>query len=443
MTSRKPSILVVEDDEAALFGYERFLSKSGFHIRAASNLSEARNILQGERFQAMLLDLKLPDGNSMDWIPEIKATRPELPIIVITGTSDIPTAVKAMKNGAENFLTKPLEMDHVRSTLEKAVAVDVLRRRDIAHQRQEEQNQPYFGQSKAVQQVLEFARVAAVNDTVVLLQGETGTGKGVLSRWVHDGSQRSNEPFVKLNCSSLKGDLLRSELFGHTKGAFTSAIKDREGLVEVADGGTLFLDEIGDMDIDVQAQLLTAIEERSFRRVGENKVRKSDFRLICATNRNLAKATEEGTFRRDLYYRICVFPIHLPPLRDCSDDISGFAEYFLRGFGFPHLPLSLDVLRVLKSYTWPGNVRELRNMLERAMLLSGGLPLEPSHFPGMELQSPAAVSKSESMSLHEMERQHIQQVLGQFGGDKNKACKALGISLSALYRRLEKFEKVV
>ncbi len=442
MNSRKPSVLIVEDDEAALFGYERFLSKSGFHIRAASNLAEARNVLQGERFQAMLLDLKLPDGNSIDWIPDIKATRPELPIIVITGTSDIPTAVKAMKNGAENFLTKPLEMDHVRNTLEKAVVVDTLRRRDIAHQRQEEKNQPYFGTSNAITQVLEFARVAAVNDTVVLLQGETGTGKGVLSRWIHEGSQRSNEPFVNLNCSSLKGDLLRSELFGHTKGAFTSAIKDREGLVEVADGGTLFLDEIGDMDIDVQAQLLTAIEERSFRRVGENKVRKSDFRLICATNRNLAKATEEGTFRRDLYYRICVFPIHLPALRDCTEDVTGFAEYFLRSFGYPHLPLSSDVLRVLKGYSWPGNVRELRNMLERAILLSGGLPLTPAHFPGLEIQAPVSVSKSDSMSLYEMERQHIQQVLGEYGGDKNKACKALGISLSALYRRLEKFEKV-
>jgi len=438
---RNNKLLLVEDDESALFGYERYLAKSGYSTKSVTSLADARNAVLADRFDAIVLDLKLPDGNSMDWLPELKKEYPTLPVIVITGTSDIPTAVKATKNGAEDFLTKPVEMDDLVASLRKALEIGSLRKQALVQNRLVKQDAQYFGSSKAISEVLEHATVAAANDTVVLLLGETGTGKGVLARWIHDQSERKTEAFVEVNCSSLKGELLRSELFGHVKGSFTSSIKDREGLIEVADGGTLFLDEIGDMDVEVQAQLLKTIEERSFRRIGENHLRKSDFRLICATNRDLLKETESGKFRSDLYYRVCVFPIRMPSLRERRDDIAGLCEHILRSFGYAHLPLSKDVVYLLGDYGWPGNIRELRNMLERASLLARGQEISPAHFPGL-VAVPAVPAEEQPdtplVNIDEMEKVHIRKVLERCGGDKYKASDILGISLSSLYRKLTK-----
>ena len=234
----------------------------------------------------------------------------------------------------------------------------------------------------------------------------------------------------------MRGELLRSELFGHTRGAFTSAVSDREGLIEVADGGTLFLDEIGDMDLDVQAQLLKTIEEKSFRRIGENKIRKSDFRLICATNFDLQQGIKEKKFRSDLFYRICVFPITVPSLRERNEDISGLAEHLLKNLGYVHFPLSSKVLQMLKSYNWPGNVRELRNMLERASILAQEQPLSPDHFPGLGSSSFSSSESKAPENLEEFTNKHILTVVNNYDGDKKKASEALGISLSNLYRRL-------
>jgi transcriptional regulator with PAS, ATPase and Fis domain len=280
-------------------------------------------------------------------------------------------------------------------------------------------------------------KIAAANDTVLLIQGETGTGKGVLAKWIHANSARAREAFVELNCSSLKGDLLRSELFGHMKGSFTSAVSDKEGLIDVADKGTLFLDEIGDMDIAVQAQLLKVIEERTYRRVGENRVRKSDFRLICATNKDLPKETEAGTFRKDLYYRICVFPIAVPPLRDFIEDMAGLAGYFLREFGQKTLTVPPEVLAMLKEYHWPGNIRELRNMLERAVLLAQNEPLDLECFPGL-CPSPASVSTESKLpaALRDVELEYLRKIVDSCKGDKKKASRMLGISLATIYRKL-------
>jgi DNA-binding NtrC family response regulator len=442
---RPHKLLLVEDEEAALFGYERYLTKNGYVIKSAGTLADARNAIVADRFDAIVLDLKLPDGNSMDWLPEIKKTYPALPVIVITGSSDIPTAVKATKNGAEDFLTKPVEMPDLLASLEKSLEIGSLRKQALVQNRLVKQEEPYFGSSTAVTQVMEHASVAAANDTVVLILGDTGTGKGVLARWIHSHSERKAEAFVEVNCSSLKGELLRSELFGHSKGAFTSAIKDREGLIEVADGGTLFLDEIGDMDMEVQTQLLKTIEEKSFRRIGENQVRKSDFRLICATNRDLLKETETGKFRNDLYYRICVFPVRMPSLRERKEDIPGLCEQVLKEFDYSHLPVSNGVLQLVENYPWPGNIRELRNMLERACLLARGQEILPEHFPGLSVR-PAAVPHGgdgvQLVNLDEMEKVHIKKVLEHCGGDKYKASDVLGISLSSLYRKLTKIGDV-
>jgi DNA-binding NtrC family response regulator len=441
---RNQKLLLVEDDEAALFGYERYLAESGYVTKSATSISDAKNAVLADRFDAVVLDLKLPDGNSMDWLPQLKKEYPTLPVIIITGSNDIPTAVKATKNGAEDFLTKPVEMDDFLASLRKSLEIGSLRKLALVQNRLVKQGVQYFGSSKAISEVLEHATVAAANDTVVLLLGETGTGKGVLARWIHEQSERKAEAFVEVNCSSLRGELLRSELFGHVKGSFTSSIKDREGLIEVADGGALFLDEIGDMDLEVQAQLLKTIEERSFRRIGENHLRRSDFRLICATNRDLLKETESGKFRSDLYYRVCVFPVRLPSLREREDDIPGLCEHILTSLGYAHLPLSGEVTRILTGYPWPGNIRELRNMLERATLLARGQEITPAHFPGLSVEPSVAAPQENAdtplVNIDEMEKMHIKNVLERCGGDKHKASEILGLSVSSLYRKLAKIK---
>jgi len=431
-------LLIVEDDASALFGYERYLAKNGYATTSATTIKDANSVVMSDRFDVILLDLQLPDGNSIDWIPRVKEAQPGVPIVIITGSGDIPTVVKAIKNGAENFLSKPVDMNDLKMVLTKCIEIGDLRRRNAIAQRLSKNESPYIGTSKSVTECMEYVRVAAANTTVILLLGETGTGKGVIARQIHEQSERAGEPFVELNCSSLKGELLRSELFGHARGSFTSAIKDKEGLIEVADSGTLFLDEIGDMDIDVQAQLLKTIEERSFRRVGDNLVRKSNFRLICATNRDLLKETETGRFRKDLYYRICVFPITLPPLRQRKEDIAGLAQYLLTGFGYTHFPLSSDILNLLTHYGWPGNLRELKNMMERGVILAQGKPLTVRHFPG--LNTPAEgyqlVEPAKLLNLDDIETAYILKTIQEFNGDKYKASAALGISLSTLYRKL-------
>lgn len=450
MPRKRPLILIVEDNAAASFGYDRFLTGAGYESRIAATLEAATHAAETEAFDAVLLDLRLPDGNALQWLPSFKALHPHAPVIVITGMNDIPTAVQATKNGAEYFLTKPIEMPAMKESLDKCLEMELLRRRNMVQQRLSENEEQFFGDSRPMLELMEYASVAAANDSVALLLGETGVGKGVLARWIHRAGPRKAEAFVELNCSSLKGELLRSELFGHVKGAFTSAVKDRLGLIEVADNGTLFLDEIGDMDLEVQAQLLKTIEEKSFRRIGENLVRKSDFRLICATNRDIVKEIDEKRFRKDLFYRICVFPISIPPLRDRLEDIPGLARHLLATLSAGDRTLSDEVVSLLLGYPWPGNVRELRNMIERALLLANGAPLTVRHFPGLSPAVPAAMEEilftaDPSAPLHtltEVENAHIAHTVRRCGGDKLKAARLLGISLSSLYRRLQNIKQV-
>jgi DNA-binding NtrC family response regulator len=425
-------IFLVDDDESTQHAYTNYFVESEYQFACASTLKAAKTVMASERFDAMILDVSLPDGHSIEWIPELKISHPGMPIIIITGIGDIPTAVKAIKYGAENFLAKPVEMNDLKVILERCIELEAVRKRDRVQQRLLNQTSPYFGKNMTTEKMLELATIAAKSDTVVLLEGETGTGKGVLARWIHYNSERRSEPFIEVNCSILKGELLRSELFGHARGAFTSAVKDREGLIELADGGTLFLDEIGDMDAAAQAQLLKTIEEKSFRRVGDNALRKSDFRLLCATNHDL-KAETNG-FRRDLYFRINLFPINLLPLRERKEEIPGLIEHFLTNSGYEHFPIHPDVLRLLTDYPWPGNTRELRNMLDRALLLAQGEPLTARYFPDL---SPEFESEK-SQKLEGLEDKHILQVLKKFNGNKSKTCEALGLSISSLYRRLAK-----
>jgi DNA-binding NtrC family response regulator len=435
----KSNLLLVDDDESIQFGFSRFFSKHGYGIDSVSSLAEARQAVRKCQYDAVLLDLMLPDGKGVSWIPEFREKFPSTAIVVISGHSDVPSAVQAVKEGADNFLTKPVSLKDLKVVLEKSLEVSSLRRRHVNSQRLSQKIQPYFGDSKAMAKVLEMASLAAENDSTVLISGETGAGKGVLGHWIHDNSTRSQSAYVEINCSGLKGDLFASELFGHAKGAFTSATQDKPGLIEVADGGTLFLDEISDMPLSVQAEFLNVIEERNYRRLGEVSVRRSEFRLICSTNRDLLDKTVDGSFRQDLFYRINVFPIAIPPLRERMEDLAGLVSYLLAAIGDGKAEVSGEVMDLLNSYTWPGNVRELKNVLERAVLLSRGEKLQARHFTGLRDIQPVAQSGTERvLNLEEMEGMHINSVMERFAGDARQAADALGISLATLYRKLKK-----
>ena len=434
----KPNILLVDDEPAIHFGFSEYLSAEGYALHGVHSLAEAREAVSGRRFDAVLLDLRLPDGSGIDWIPDLREMYPDIAIVVITGHGGVPLAVDAMRRGADNFLTKPVDMEDLEVFLRKSLELGKLRRGHSIQQRLGAKDEPRFGESPAIRKVMELARLAAESESAVLLQGDTGTGKGVLAKWIHEHSSRASAPVVEVNCSSLRGDLLASELFGHAKGAFTSAVEDKQGLIEVADGGTLFLDEIADMDVGVQAQFLKVVEEKRFRRLGEVKERASDFRLICATNRDLQGAADHGQFRRDLYFRINVFAIALPPLRERREDIAGLVHHLIQTFSATNVAVSDEGMQLLETYRWPGNVRELRNVLERAIILARGLPLSPAHFPGLETPDVASEDTAGDMDLGKHEEAHIRRVLDQFNGDTKKAAEALGISRAAVYRKLKK-----
>lgn len=432
---RAMKILLVEEDDDAMSGYVRCFSKSGDKLHSTRTLERAKSAVAEETFDVILLSLSLPDGQLIGWVSELKKQHTHIFIVVI-GFADIPQVVKFIKSGAESYLTKPVDLEDLQNVLKKhrdrllPAIQDVLSSSVITPP-------PFFGDNLATTETLNLAKIAAACNNIILLLGETGTGKGVFAHWIHDHSDRAAGPFVEVNCSSLKGDLLRSELFGHVRGAFTSAVRDKEGLLEIADAGTLFLDEIGDMDAEVQAQLLKTIEERNFRRLGENAVRHSNFRLICATNQDL-RPNGSGGFRQDLYYRICVFPIFLSGLRNRREEFPALCEHLLLGMGYLHLPLDEALMKRLLDYSWPGNVRELKNVFERALMLAQGKILESCHFPLPIADSETPLFHLNSQKLNDMEDLHILQTVEEFQGNMQKASNALGLSVSSLYRRLSK-----
>jgi DNA-binding NtrC family response regulator len=435
----KPNVLLVDDDPMILTSFARYLKGAGYDIKKAASLSEARDAVLSRLFDAVILDMVLPDGSGIDLISELKENSPSTAVVVVTGQGDIPLAVEAMRCGADNFLTKPVNMEELDVSLKKCVELSQLRLRDLNRRRLVEKFEPHFGKSPAMKRVLEVAKAAAEKDSPVIIHGETGSGKGVLARWIHDHSPRGSAPFVDVNCSSLSGDLLASELFGNVKGAFTSAVEDRAGLIEFANRGTLFLDEIGDMCLPVQAQFLKVIEEKSYRRLGEARSRHSDFRLIYATNKNLEEETQKGRFRKDFYYRINVLPIVIPPLRERPEDMTGLVSHILKNMNSPHPELSPEVMKLLKGYPWPGNVRELINVLERAFVLSDYGPVVPAHFPGLE--RPKARKLPGGHDLQRLEEEKIKEALKSSGNNMRKTAEALGISRTTLYRKLKKLRQ--
>ena len=433
----KQNILIIDDDPMVRSAIAAFLNEFGFNVHMVSTLAGARESISTRSYEAVIIDQLLPDGSGIDLIRELRAISADMAIVVITGAADVPLAVKAMQEGADNFLPKPVNFDGLLVFLRKSLEVRTLRRISGSRKRLEKQSYFDFGTSPAMASVQELARFATENDSPVIITGETGVGKGVLARWIHENSNRNSGAFVEVNCSGLRGELLVSELFGHCKGAFTSAVQDKQGLLDVADGGTLFLDEIGDMDLAVQAQFLKVIEEKSYRRLGEVRMRTSDFRLLCATNKDLAEETSQGRFRTDLQYRIQVMPIVVPPLRDRSEDIERLAFHILASLHYPFREVSSDIISLLKSYPWPGNVRELRNVLERAVMLARGSALTDQLFTS--LHGPSRMTLREPVGgLDGMEMETIRTALKRTNGNVNKVAKELGISRATIYRKIKR-----
>jgi DNA-binding NtrC family response regulator len=440
----KSKILLVDDEPAIRFGFSRYLSRAGYEIRAVSTLAEAREAIGSRHYDLVVLDMQLPDGNGLDWVGELRQSHPNSAIVVISAYGDIPTVVEAMKRGVDHYLEKPVDMGKLEILLQKGLELNTLRQGSAARRRlARRETAPFWGETSPVKKMMSLAETAAKNEAVVMIRGETGVGKGVLARWIHDHSARNSAPLVDVNCSVLKGELLASELFGHARGAFTSAVDEKQGLLDVADGASLFLDEIGDMDIAVQAQFLKVIEEKRYRRLGEVKTRFSEFRLICATHHDLERQSREGVFRQDLFFRINVFPIEIPALREIREDIPALVRHLWRALASHEVETPPEVMEMLEAYPWPGNIREMKNVLERALLLSGGQTLTKNHFPGLTVSSATKPSGAGPLTIAGAEEKQIRSVLDQFGGNTSKAAAALGISRSTLYRKLKNLEEML
>jgi DNA-binding NtrC family response regulator len=428
----KPSILILDDEPAVRASFSLYLTRKGFAVAEAGTLAEARQAMMAQSVDGLLLDVRLPDGSGLDWIREVRDAQPGTAIVVMTGIGDIPMAVQAMREGADHFVTKPVNMTDLEVFLRKSLELGGLRRRSRAVRRLAKKAAPFFGDCAAARALAEQARLALQHDAPVLLQGETGSGKGVLARWIHEHGAREGMPFVEVSCAGLPRDLLASELFGHTRGAFTSAVTDKDGLLDVADGGTLFLDEIGELDGPLQSQFLTVLEEKRYRRLGEVRERRSEFRLICATSRVLSEEVASARFRPDLFFRINVLPITVPPLRDRVHDMPALLAHLLDVLGASATEVAPDVVPFLQGYPWPGNIRELSNTLERALLLAGRSRLQRSHFAW--LQPPSAAPAT---GVRDDELARFEQAVRDHGGNVESAARALGLSRATLYRRLK------
>lgn len=438
--TNSPTVLFVDDDAALRQLISRYLTGQGFEVTVCGSVAEALGRFYSLRPDVVVLDLELGDGTAMDLLAPWHAAQPDTPILILTGHADISNAVATIKAGAEQFLTKPVELAVLAEMLCRLVDRGRERRLvEAAGQRRE--FDPFVGSSAAVRTLAHQAAIVASGTAPVLVTGETGSGKGVLARWIHRNGPRANQACVDLNCAGLSRELLESELFGHTRGAFTGAVSDKKGLLEVADRGTLFLDEIGELDVSIQPKLLKALEEQVFRRLGDVRERQVSFRLIAATNRDLRNCVESGTFREDLYYRVSALPLRIPALRDRPGDLADLAQAILLDLERERgvvATLSDAALRCAMEYRWPGNIRELRNVLERAVLFCGGeRVIRPEHlFLDSTQTAQTAGAAFAPATLDEVVRRHIVGTLELEQGDVGRAATRLDMPRSTLYQRL-------
>jgi NtrC-family two-component system response regulator AlgB len=439
--------LLLIDDEASLRRTLRTaLESMGHTVAEAGSTEQALYWLRKQRFDAAFLDLRLGRESGMDLLPVLLREAPGLAVVVITAHATIASAVEAMRAGAFDYLPKPFTPDQLRIVLERWRQVQRLKNQLASLEEQMRSATPEMDlqtQEPAMQQALDLAFQVASSEATVLLRGESGTGKGVLARAIHERSSRANGPFVIVHCPSLSGELLESELFGHVKGAFTGAVRDTEGKVAAAEGGTLFLDEIGDLPPPVQPKLLRLLQDRSYERVGETNTRIANVRIIAATNRDLAAEVAANRFREDLYYRLNVIDIDLPPLRHRSRDVLPLAKhllaFFVRQTGKAVRSFTPDAEAALLRHTWPGNVRELRNAIERGVILSSGATLDRVHLPGqVGNPPPPRVEVGGAVTLEALEAEHIRCVLAN-SPSLEEAAATLGIDPSTLYRKRKRY----
>lgn len=429
-------VLIVEDEPAVRFGMRRCLEGRGFGVAEASDCQAARSVFRQRRPDVAVVDYQLPDGDALELLPSLRAVCPDLPVIILTGYGSVDLAVQAMKGGATDFLTKPIEMESLIRVVQGSL--DPSRSPRQLPGGGETSPDPFVGESPAIRALAADAHRFAHSDCPVLLLGETGSGKGILARWLHRQSPRSEKPMLELNCAGLGRELLESELFGHAKGAFTGAATTKPGLFEVADRGTVFLDEIGDLDPSVQPKLLKVVEEQTFRRLGETQTRTTDLRLIAATHHPLANRVAESAFRADLYYRLSTFCLTLPPLRRRPDDLPALTDALLRDLTREPPPIEEAALDRLRRHQWPGNIRELKNVLQRALIFCEGESIRDRHLrfdPPMDSAVPALASGS----LEQFERRFIEAALRQQGGNVTATASQLGMGRSTLYEKIKRY----
>ncbi|HVF43052.1 MAG TPA: sigma-54 dependent transcriptional regulator [Pyrinomonadaceae bacterium] len=466
-------ILVVDDDAAIRWALAEALRSWGYTPAEAGTVAAGVAAFEAEEPAAVLLDIDLPDGSGLDALREIKARSPEAVVVMVTGNVVIANTISALRGGAYDFIAKPVHLEELRVTIRNGIEAHRLRR-EVTQVRRERARQFSFdqiiGDSPAVQRMLKLARKVAESEvSSVLLQGESGTGKDLVAKAIHYGSRRDGGPFVAINCAAIPATLIESELFGYEKGAFTDAKARKEGLFEQAEGGTLFLDEIGELELGLQAKLLRVLEEGAFRRVGGLKDIPLDVRIVAASNRDLRAESEAGRFRLDLYYRLSVIQIDIPPLRERGDDMLILAAHYIKQFG-ERLKLrrkiqglAPEVAEAFRRYTWPGNVRELRNVIERALILEDAETITLEYLPrdlaaqtGHAAASPASATSEHAganagdacgvslpasgLSLEELETSLVRQAIERSGGNQTRAAELLGISRDQLRYRLKKLE---
>ncbi|WP_347050758.1 sigma-54-dependent transcriptional regulator [Flavobacterium olei] len=439
-------ILIIDDEEKLRSLLVRIVKSEGFEVFEAKDLKSGFKKREQTEIDVVLCDVKLPDGNGVDFVQNIKSSFPLTEVILLTAFGNIPDGVQAMKNGAFDYIVKGDDNEKIIPLLYKAVEKVQLQKK--VQQLEKRIGDKYsfdtiIGKSKAIEQVIDLAKKVAKTDSTVLLTGETGTGKEVFAQAIHENSNRIGKSFVALNCSTFSKEILESELFGHKQGAFTGALKDKKGFIEEANGGTLFLDEIGEMPIDLQAKLLRVLETSEYIPVGDTTPKKSNFRLIAATNRDLKEESEAHRFRSDLYFRLNIFEIKLPSLKERIKDIPLLITFFAKQFSEKTnkklLSVSDDFVQKLENYSWPGNIRELKNIIERSVILSDTV-LTSDVLPYEMQQGSEKTSKSMSaFSMQSIEKLHIQKVLNYTKGNKAETARLLEIGIATLYRKIEEY----
>ncbi|REC52533.1 MULTISPECIES: sigma-54-dependent transcriptional regulator [Chryseobacterium] len=435
------NILIIDDEIKLLKLLGMILSQENFNVKEASTARSAMTMLEQYEFDVVLSDVRLPDAFGVDLVKSIKTKYPHLEIILMTAFGNITDAVQAMKNGAYDYLVKGDDNDKIIPLVYKSLEKAKDNKSKIIQKSSSSKGfETIIGNSPSIIQAKKLAEKVALTDATVLLTGETGTGKEVFANAIHESSDRKKNNFVAINCSAFSKEILESELFGHKAGAFTGAVKDKKGLVEEANGGTLFLDEIGEMPIELQAKLLRVLETKEFIKMGETKVARSDFRLIAATNRDLEEEIKQGNFREDLYFRLNIFEIRLPSLRERKEDLKALAKNFVNVFSqklhISNIEISPEYYKTLEKNDWKGNIRELRNTVERSLILMNNHILDAESLPRY---SEKVSSENDSFSMKSLEKEHIQKVLQYTKGNKAEAARLLEIGIATLYRKLEEY----